>query len=98
MGEREDGFKKYVPTKAPKFVATRWNTLFDCLEFVLEHAEHINEFLEYQTKYEQEEYQKLFNKTEKKIERLITSGATKKDIEKIKYPFEPNPLPFPIII
>lgn len=71
---REIDFKENCPCKIPEYICTRWNTLCDVLEFVLNHEENINVFIQEKTKEEDECYHQKM----KKYENLIASGKTAK--------------------
>ena len=42
----DKSFKKFCRNKVPKYVSTRWNTLNICVEFILEHEELVNQFIQ----------------------------------------------------
>lgn len=59
----------------PKYIATRWNTLCDVLEYVIQHKALIAQFIAYQTDFEKKEYEILMKKVETKIEKGIQCKA-----------------------
>ena len=65
IGERDDTFKNYVPCKLPKYCCTRWNTLCDTLEAILQSAEEINRFLVEQSELEKAHYYKKIQRAHK---------------------------------
>lgn len=52
IGNREEEFKKVDPCKIPKYICTRWNTLCEVLEFVLNNKKKIENLIDHQIKYE----------------------------------------------
>lgn len=71
IGKRVDNFKKVCPLKIPRYIATRWNTLASCGQFIIDNHEKIDAFISSRLEIEAAEYQtalEQFNKGIRKTE------------------------------
>ena len=64
--KREKEFKQQCPCKIPKYIATRWNTLCDVLEYVLNNTENINTFIQTKMQEENDIFEQQMEKYRKK--------------------------------
>ena len=84
IGAREEEFKILCPCKIPKYIATRWNTLCDVLEFVLDNQTKIDEFLANKIREEDEEFQQKHQKYCEKV----CAGLKAKVPQPLTYPMQ----------
>ena len=74
----DKSFKKFCKNKVPKYISTRWNTLNTCVEFILEHEDLVNQFIQDTVAQTRTEYEVM---------------KIKFEMGKIKNPPEPPLLP-----
>ena len=56
ISKRCEDFKTVCPLKIPQFIATRWNTLASCGNFIIKNQELVNDFIQRRTDMEQATY------------------------------------------
>ena len=78
-----DSFITTCPNKIPSYISTRWNTLYACADFLMEHREAIDSFIESIALSESEEYEEK--------QRLFSLGKIRTE------PTPPTPPPIPAI-
>lgn len=69
INKRSHDFKNFCPVKVPQYIATRWNTLASCGNFIIKNKEQVNDFISRRTEQEAAEYEvnlQLYQKGKKR--------------------------------
>ena len=84
ISNHDEAFKEVCPCKMPKYIATRWNTLHDVLDFVLSNKEQIDDFIRNTINAEEEQYNAKLEKYHTKV----SNGKNAKMPELPQYPMQ----------
>ena len=69
IDRRDKTFHEFLDAKCPDFIATRWNSACNVLEFMIENCDKINQFLGACIAAEDNEYQELIEKNQRRIDK-----------------------------
>ena len=86
IDKRDKTFHEYLNVERPHFIATRWNSACNVLEFMVNNNEKVNEFIQACINVEKNAYEKRVEKHE----RQIAKGKPAADIIQPSYP----PVPY----
>ena len=62
LKENRSLFIEKCPTKIPSYISTRWNTLYGCASYLMDHQTLINEFIPYVVQIQNDDYQSKMQK------------------------------------